>query len=83
MYHVYNLHSEVTHRYYTGSTEDVTNRFAEHNRGESRSTRSGIPWSLGAGRGLRYAFGGVVQEKKIKARGMSRYLDSLEQRQPG
>ena len=82
MYHVYNLHSEVTHRYYTGSTEDVTNRFAEHNRGESRSTRSGIPWSLVRVEDYATRAEAMAQERRIKARGAARYLASLNDHQP-
>ena len=44
MYDVYILQSRQSHRYYVGSTKDLTNRLDEHNRGESHSTDSGIPW---------------------------------------
>jgi putative endonuclease len=46
LYHVYVLRSEKTGRRYVGSCQDLVNRVAQHNRGESKSTRHGIPWTL-------------------------------------
>ena len=45
-FHVYVLRSDKTGRRYVGSCEDLDNRFREHNRMESASTRHGIPWRL-------------------------------------
>ncbi|HLD60594.1 MAG TPA: GIY-YIG nuclease family protein [Patescibacteria group bacterium] len=44
MYYVYILKSEKTKKRYIGSTDDVTERLAEHNSGKTRSTRYGRPW---------------------------------------
>ena len=46
MFYVYVLQSQKTKRYYTGSTERLRERMNEHNAGECKSTRSGIPWNL-------------------------------------
>ncbi len=46
MFYLYILRSDTTLRYYTGSTEDLPNRVQEHNSGENKSTRHGIPWRL-------------------------------------
>jgi putative endonuclease len=43
---VYVLRSEKTGRRYVGSCEDVAWRLERHNRGHSKSTRSGVPWKL-------------------------------------
>lgn len=44
---VYILRSERhVWRFYTGLTNDVTQRLAFHNAGESRHTASGRPWRL-------------------------------------
>ncbi|MGA2582280.1 MAG: GIY-YIG nuclease family protein [Tepidisphaeraceae bacterium] len=40
------LRSEKTGRRYVGSCQDLVNRVAQHNRGESKSTRHSIPWTL-------------------------------------
>jgi putative endonuclease len=44
VYYVYVLQSQVTGRFYTGSTADVADRLRHHNSGATPSTRHGIPW---------------------------------------
>jgi len=47
VYYVYLLRSEPDPRqYYVGSTSDLKNRFAEHNRGDSIHTAKFRPWKL-------------------------------------
>jgi len=43
---VYILFSERTKRYYSGQTQNLENRPNEHNRRETPSLKSGIPWKL-------------------------------------
>jgi putative endonuclease len=45
-YWVYILQSEVTGRYYIGSTGDLDDRLRRHNGGRSKSTKSGAPWKV-------------------------------------
>jgi putative endonuclease len=44
--YVYILKSRKDGRLYVGSTKDVSMRVAQHNNGESRSTKSYRPWDL-------------------------------------
>ena len=46
MYWVYILRSRKTGRHYTGSCEDLADRLARHNSGQSKATRHGVPWDL-------------------------------------
>lgn len=46
MYYVYILQSRKTGRHYIGSTQDVTKRLQEHNRGKMKSTKHGSPWEV-------------------------------------
>jgi putative endonuclease len=46
VYVVYVLRSETTGRRYIGSCQDLGKRLRQHNAGESKSTRHGIPWQL-------------------------------------
>jgi len=46
LYYVYVLRSQKTRRRYVGSCEDLASRLAQHNRGESKSTLHGVPWTL-------------------------------------
>jgi putative endonuclease len=43
---LYILQSETTHRFYVGSTNDLTRRLAEHARGHNLATRNRGPWQL-------------------------------------
>ncbi|MGC9364202.1 MAG: GIY-YIG nuclease family protein [Fidelibacterota bacterium] len=43
---VYILYSPSKDRYYIGQTGDLNRRLVEHNSGQSKSTRAGIPWQL-------------------------------------
>jgi len=43
---LYILESETTGRFYIGSTDDLDRRLAEHQRGQTPSTRGRGPWKL-------------------------------------
>jgi putative endonuclease len=43
---VYILQSETTHRFYIGSTNDLTRRLEEHARNHNLATRGRGPWKL-------------------------------------
>jgi putative endonuclease len=45
-YVVYVLRSEKTGRRYIGSCQDLDARLRQHNAGESKATKHGIPWRL-------------------------------------
>ena len=80
---MYILQSRTSHRYYVGSTQDLTNRLDEHNRGESRSTRSGIPWDIIRVEDFASRAEAMAQETRIKSRGIARYLTDVVSKQPG
>ncbi len=46
MYYVYILYSVKRNKLYKGFTENLKQRFGEHNRGKVLSTKSGVPWHL-------------------------------------
>jgi putative endonuclease len=78
VYYVYILRSQKLQRFYVGSTESVERRLQEHNAGRSKSTRSGAPWTLVRVETFTTRSEAVLQERKIKARGIGRYLSDLE-----
>jgi putative endonuclease len=43
---VYILYSERSLKRYIGQTSDLGERIIQHNRGQNKSTKSGIPWKL-------------------------------------
>ncbi len=75
---MYIIHSRCLQRYYVGSTEVVEKRLFEHNSGKSISTRAGVPWELIRTECFATRSEAVLQERKIKARGIGRYLSDLE-----
>lgn len=46
MFYVYVLRSEKDHNLYIGYTDNLCQRLAEHNNGESKATKSRIPLHL-------------------------------------
>lgn len=46
MYFLYILWSNAGKRSYVGTTHGVENRLAQHNAGESKSTRAWRPWTI-------------------------------------
>lgn len=78
MFCVYILRSRKTTRYYVGSTHNVMERVSEHNCGKTLSTQNGVPWDLVHVESFESRSEAVRRERKIKARGMARYLESLK-----
>ncbi len=46
MYFVYILRSNKTGAFYKGHYSNIENRLAQHNAGETQSTKAGIPWQI-------------------------------------
>jgi putative endonuclease len=46
MFHIYILQSQTTQRFYIGCAEDPQARLADHNRGQTQSTRNRGPWTI-------------------------------------
>jgi len=74
---VYIIRSQRSQRYYVGSTEVVEKRLQEHNAGKSTSTRAGIPWELIHTECFTTRSEAMFHERKIKARGIRRYLSDI------
>jgi len=74
---VYILFSASTRRYYTGQTQDVQDRLTRHNSGETKSTKSGIPWTLVWSHSCASRSEAMQLENKIKKRGAGRFLDDI------
>ncbi len=46
MYFIYVLWSEKLQKRYVGSTQNITKRLNEHNRGCNKFTKGGMPWVI-------------------------------------
>jgi putative endonuclease len=83
MFYVYIIHSRSLQRYYAGSTEIVEKRSKEHNAGKSKSTQTGVPWELIHTECFTTRAKAIQRERKIKARGIERYLSDLQKTSSG
>jgi putative endonuclease len=78
MYWVYILYSIKLENYYAGSTNNVENRIYRHNNRQNKSTKSGVSWRLIATFECQTRAEAVKLEKKIKKRGIERYLHDIK-----
>ena len=78
MYYTYILYSNSSLKYYCGSTQDLFNRLQEHNAGETKSIKCGIPWILIGFRKFNTRAEAMKLEKQIKNRGILRWLQQYQ-----
>jgi len=76
-YYPYILYSRKLAKYYTGSTQDLGNRLGEHNSGEDKFTKAGVPWELVKSFSCSTRPEAVRLENKIKKRGVKRFLEGI------
>ena len=76
-YFVYILKSTATGKFYAGQTYSVEKRLQEHNEGLSRSTKFGRPWIVVWTKEANSRNEAMEWEKKIKGRGIKRFLDGI------
>jgi putative endonuclease len=74
---VYILYSSVKDKYYIGQTQDLNNRLIEHNSGESKSTKSGIPWRIAYQKEFDTRKAAMSFESHLKKMKNRRYLESI------
>ena len=75
---VYVLRSEKTQRRYVGSCQDMGVRLQQHNGGQSKATRHGIPWRLVYHETLATRAEAVARERYFKTGRGRDELDRLE-----
>ena len=74
MYWLYLLQSQITGRFYIGSTNDMARRLKEHNGGKSNATKVGRPWTVVYRESFRTVAGARRREREIKSWKNSAYL---------
>ena len=78
MCHVYVLRSEKTGKRYIGVTQNHERRLAEHNAGQTASTRSGAPWRLIYTEAYESRAQAMQRERFLKSGRGRRFLDELD-----
>ncbi len=66
MYYVYILESLIDGDFYKGYTDDYEQRFKEHNSGESKFTRSKMPWRLIFVQEFASEHDALIRERQLK-----------------
>lgn len=73
-YQVYILYSHKWRRHYVGYSNDISRRLEQHNAGLNTSTRNGTPWILFWQSNEMHKKEALQLERKIKKRGVTRFL---------
>ena len=86
-YWVYIIESQATGRYYCGYSDNVERRLSQHNNPEYQGSRTTKifqgPWDIIWAQECSSQSEAVVLERKIKKRGIGRYLqDQLAESRP-
>jgi len=71
----YILFSSSKNKFYVGSTNNLERRLSEHNSGQNKSTKFGIPWKLIYSKEFYSKSEAILLESKIKKRGIARFLN--------
>jgi putative endonuclease len=75
-YSVYILFSEKLNKFYAGHTVNLEDGLLRHNTGRSKFTATGLPWILVKTYKCSDRSSAVRLERKIKKRGIERYLNN-------
>ncbi|MCB1220150.1 MAG: GIY-YIG nuclease family protein [Planctomycetales bacterium] len=81
-YCVYIIYSQTSERFYCGQTDNLERRLRQHNDPDNQSARTtkvfSGPWELLWHGELESRSEAMILEKRIKKRGIKRFLDSAE-----
>ena len=78
MFFVYILFSDSIAKFYVGQTNNIEDRLIRHNSGFVKSTKLGLPWNLVRFFEVSTMSEAMLLEKKIKGRGVKRYLEDFD-----
>jgi putative endonuclease len=82
IYYVYIIFSASLSRYYVGHTHELDKRIRDHNTGLNRSTKNGSPWELVKYFECESRSEVIALENRIKKRGIRRFLDDIDCKDP-
>ena len=75
--YLYILYSKSKDKYYTGISNDPHNRLIRHNRGHSKSTKSGVPWVLVHTEDFDSKSSAMKREYYIKSQKSRKFIEDL------
>ena len=77
MYFTYIIYSQKIDKYYIGYTKDIVRRLERHNNGWSKSTKSGIPWTVKYVKEFQSKSAAIRFERKLKKQKSRDYLERI------
>ena len=77
MYYVYIIYSQKTNKFYVGSTNDLTRRIEDHNRGKTPYSKTGMPWVLKYSEAFPGRSSAYRRELEIKRKKSRKYIERL------
>jgi putative endonuclease len=77
MYYVYILYSLRIEKYYIGSTDDLSRRLQEHERGKTTFSKNGTPWELKYYEVYVSRSDAYKRELEIKKKKSRKYIEQL------
>ena len=77
MFTVYILYSKSLDRYYTGHTASIEDRLLRHNKGRSKATKTGTPWTIVHTEIFNNKSDAYKRELEIKAKKSRIYIEKL------
>jgi len=77
MFYVYVIESQKTLDLYKGFTVDVNKRLKEHNKGITKSTKSGMPWKLIYCEVFKNRQDAIERERYLKSGWGRKYLEKV------
>ena len=76
-YYVYIIQSQKDGSYYTGSTQDLSERVERHNQGRSKYTNAKRPWKLVYSEKHPDRARAVKRENQIKSKKKKTFIEDL------
>ena len=77
MWWMYIIQSQSSNRFYTGHSDDLVRRLAEHNQGQTASTRGRGPWELVSSEGFPTKAEACARERQVKSWKSRRSIEEL------
>ncbi len=77
MFYTYIIYSQLLDRYYIGSTENIVDRLARHNRGSSKFTSKAKDWNLVYTEKYDTKSVAIKREYEIKRKKSRKHIESL------
>ena len=74
LYYVYIITNKNNRVLYTGVTNNLQRRIVEHNSGQNKSTKSGIPWKIVYQKEFRTRTEAAKLEAKMKRMKSKKYI---------